>query len=421
MPPKPAAEAADDAVLPLQEWLKLLQSHGVPMRTAMVLASKVYACAMVPTDGRYTSHNTKAKLGALGANGAELATALPDKDARKIVLGALKGIGSGKAYTAKRKRDDDLLHGLDPRPEPVPASFDFHEILDPERLLDVSVTVNRAPVKTAWAYAVARRRGFDAQEALSIAHVYVHIGSLKHALALGNVLNAQEAREAEDEIRELPGEENYRRDERQDWRKKRRGELEPVVSVSSGQPWVGLMRQKIPVIERPDGTWRAIQKGVPVEPSVAFLYITRALKDHTGAVLGAMRLVAESYEPDELDVVALHLYSEFKPDVVEWGQRGSVSVAGILEQVKAPVVAVGEGAGSEESTGAAGDAGDAGDAPETKATSNSNSPLSPAPESPPKPPAAAATTAAPPAQTLEEYEAMLDAEDGFDDALLALP
>lgn len=68
---------------------------------------------------------------------------------------------------------------------------------------------------------------------------------MKHALVLGNVLNAQETREAEEEIRELPGEENYRRpDDREAWRKRRRGEVEPAVSVSSGQPWVGIMRAK---------------------------------------------------------------------------------------------------------------------------------------------------------------------------------
>ncbi|WOO77860.1 uncharacterized protein LOC62_01G001418 [Vanrija pseudolonga] len=396
MPPKSTAVADDaDAALPLQEWLKLLQSHGVPMRTAMVLASKVYK-----------THGSKGKLAKLGDK--ELAAAVPDKDQRKVVFGALNGIGSGKAHTPKRKRDDDLLRGLDPVPVPVPASFDFHEILDPERLLDVSVTVNRAPIKTAWAYAVARRRGFDAQEALSIAHVYVHISSLKHALVLGNVLNAAETREAEEEIRELPGEENYRRpDDREAWRKRRRGEAEPAVSVSSGQPWVGIMRAKIPVIERPDGTWRAIQKGVSVEPSVAYLYITRALKDHTGAVLGAMQLVAESYEPDELDVVALHLYNEFKPDVVEWGQRGSVSVASILEQVKGPVE-VGE-VGEEGKKAEV-------DAPAVQhEPAPEDSPLSAAPDSPPPktaPPAAVAVDT-----SLEEYD-----EDGFDDAaLLALP
>lgn len=42
------------------------------------------------------------------------------------------------------------------------------------------------------------------------------------------------------------------------------------------------------------------------------MYITRALKTFAPHVLGAMQLVAESYEPQELDRAGLHLY-------VSWG------------------------------------------------------------------------------------------------------
>ena len=113
----------------------------------------------------------------------------------------------------------------------------FH-ILTYQALLAVSVTVNRAPIKTAWAYCVARRLGFDVEESLSLAHVYVHIGSLKHALSLGNILNAQETRDAENEIRELPGESDYHVPG-----KRKREEVEEK-KVGSSQPWVGLLRSK---------------------------------------------------------------------------------------------------------------------------------------------------------------------------------
>jgi hypothetical protein len=116
------------------------------------------------------------------------------------------------------------------------------------------MTVNRAPVKTAWAYVVATRLGFDVQEALSIAHVHVHISSMKHALMLGNILNKEETREAEAEIRELPGDEKWLKKDREreggrmDWRKGkgkgRRGEKEEVKSIGSSQPWVGIMRAR---------------------------------------------------------------------------------------------------------------------------------------------------------------------------------
>lgn len=105
------------------------------------------------------------------------------------------------------------------------------------------MTVNRAPVKTAWAYSVARRRGFDVEESLSLAHVYVHIGSLKHALALGNILDAEQTKDAEEEIRELPGEADYRRPYSSP-QKKRRGEVVEK-AVGSSQPWVGLLKSKL--------------------------------------------------------------------------------------------------------------------------------------------------------------------------------
>lgn len=42
MPPKTKdlASIPNDAVLGLQDWLKLLSSHGVTMRTGMALAAK---------------------------------------------------------------------------------------------------------------------------------------------------------------------------------------------------------------------------------------------------------------------------------------------------------------------------------------------------------------------------------------------
>lgn len=111
--------------------------------------------------------------------------------------------------------------------------------------------MNRAPVKTAWAYVVATRLGFDRQEALSIAHVHVHISSMKHAVMLGNILNKEETREAEAEIRELPGDEQWgkkkERPGKERWKgmgRGRKGEKEEVKSIGSSQPWVGIMRSK---------------------------------------------------------------------------------------------------------------------------------------------------------------------------------
>ena len=105
-------------------------------------------------------------------------------------------------------------------------------------------------MKTAWAYVVATRLGFDTQESLSIAHVHVHISSMKHALMLGNILNPEETKEAEAEIRELPGDEKWGKKklvgrDRDGWRKRGKGnEKEEVKSIGSSQPWVGIMKSR---------------------------------------------------------------------------------------------------------------------------------------------------------------------------------
>ncbi len=101
------------------------------------------------------------------------------------------------------------------------------------------------------------KMGFDIQESLSIAHVYVHLSSLKHALRLGNILNKEETKEAEDELAELPGEENgwlARKKEREQGGKGKgkgrsgwgrdKGRSEEDAVIGSSQPWVGILRAR---------------------------------------------------------------------------------------------------------------------------------------------------------------------------------
>jgi hypothetical protein len=114
-------------------------------------------------------------------------------------------------------------------------------------LIPVSITTNRAPVKTAWAFVVCERLGFDRQEALSLAHVFVHFSSLKHALMLGNILNKQETKEAEEEMAELPdGAKWIKKKPETTWNRKKRSreDEKDAEAMQSSQPWVGLLRAK---------------------------------------------------------------------------------------------------------------------------------------------------------------------------------
>jgi len=46
--------------------------------------------------------------------------------------------------------------------------------------------------------------------------------------------------------------------------------------------------------------------------------------------MGALRLLAESYTPEELNGKAWTLYAQFRPEVNEWGKRSEISCRKIL-------------------------------------------------------------------------------------------
>ncbi|OWZ77809.1 hypothetical protein C365_03564 [Cryptococcus neoformans Bt85] len=314
--PSPAAK------LSLQEWLKILSSRGVDMRVAMGLAAKIYK-----------THSTIDLLSKMTP--AKVAGLIDDKETRKVINNAIKGLASGEPIRKKRGRDSDLLQPLkeDETEEDTPIDINFQFMTERGQLQGIRVITNRAPVKTAWAYSICMRLGFTHLESLSFAQAYVHINSLKHALMLGNILGEEETREAQRELEDLPD------GEQGSWSKKRgrkpgKDQVTATVAVRSSQPWVGILGSKVPIIERSGGTCRAIQKGVSVRPSQAYLYIEKNFKDYTPHVMGAFKLIADSYEPEELNRIGLHMYNEFKPDVVEWGQRGALELDKVLEFIK---------------------------------------------------------------------------------------
>ena len=59
------------------------------------------------------------------------------------------------------------------------------------------------------------------------------------------------------------------------------------------------------------------------------------MKQTTPYILGAMRLLAESYEPEELNQKGFSLYCDFRPDIEPgksgWGKRGKVPCEAILK------------------------------------------------------------------------------------------
>jgi len=142
-----------------------------------------------------------------------------------------------------------------------------------------------------------------------------------------------------------------------------------------------------------------------------------------------MRLVANSYDPEELNLIGMGLYvsdfksnlttqtayrqNEFKPDVVEWGQKGILQCSRILDQAKGPVTDQIEGPPEDLDVGptrppikpvmSGGDVG--------LEEEEIGSPLSDLPDLDPESKRAKVEEAG---MSLEEYEAMLDAEDAED-------
>lgn len=111
---------------------------------------------------------------------------------------------------------------------------------------------------TAWAFIILEKMGFDRIEALSLASVFTSITSTQHALNLGNIYNEAQTKDAKLELAQLPGRDAKRR--------RANGEQEEEESGGNAQPWVGVMRRRLPVIQLHDGTWRGLTKGMAVEP-----------------------------------------------------------------------------------------------------------------------------------------------------------
>ncbi|KAF5387763.1 hypothetical protein D9615_000477 [Tricholomella constricta] len=308
--------------IPLPKFLKLLTDNSVPVQKAMALSAKIYK-----------AYNTPAKLSQL--DDAKLLTAgVDNKDDRKIFLAALcesgylpkdarkklqkaeePSVASGPSassstmnavqavttpFKRKRKRTEDVNDLLPTGPLDEAASYgslDFGEILDQEVLKIKSTVVNRAPLMTAWATIVAERLGFRREEALSIASVYTEMNAVTKGVSLGIYESGKE-----------------------------RG-MEAVKGGS--QSYIEFMGRR-PLYQTQGQQWRALSNGTPVKPSVAFSYISRAFRHTTPHVIGALKLLANSFATEEVNRLAWGLYAEFRPAVDQWGGRSEVKCSTIL-------------------------------------------------------------------------------------------
>lgn len=86
-----------------------------------------------------------------------------------------------------------------------------------------------------------------------------------------------------------------------------------------------------PLYQTQTKQWRALSNGSPVKPSTAFSYISRAFRQTTPHVIGALKLLADSFPSQEINALAWSLYAEFRPAVDQWGKRSEVKCSTILD------------------------------------------------------------------------------------------
>jgi hypothetical protein len=109
-------------------------------------------------------------------------------------------------------------------------------------------------------------------------------------------------------------------------------ELDALIYKSGSDP----LRR--PLFKTQNSQWRALSNGTVVQPSTAFSYISRALRQTTPHIIGALRLLAESFTPQEINAKGWGLYAEFRPEVQGWGDRAEVKCETILGLRKATSV-----------------------------------------------------------------------------------
>ncbi|TFY64277.1 hypothetical protein EVG20_g5997 [Dentipellis fragilis] len=315
--------AADAQKLCLPAFLQLLTSNKLPMKRAMAIAGKIYKEFNTP---ERLGQLTDAKLTSLG---------VADKEDRKLVLSAIgkAGYREGVIATVKEKerKKRKASGGQDTEQASKPGQSsqakstapapkrrrkqnvnDGRNELLPDKPADEGTTFGSLDFEELRdEQAIAERLGFEREEALSISSVYTEMNAIAKGVSLGIY----------------------------DEGKGKNIEAQP----HGDQPYVDIMGRRVPLYQTAAGSWRALAVSKPAPAGSAYSYITRSLRQTTPAVIGAMRLLAESYNTaEELNRLGWALYTDFRPEVSEWGKKGEVRCEKILSLRKRQAVKAGD-------------------------------------------------------------------------------
>jgi hypothetical protein len=169
--------------------------------------------------------------------------------------------------------------------------------------------VNRAPVLTLWAAIVAERLGHPRDTALSLASYVAGTAARAKARRLGIADDSDEAR------------------------------TKAEGRATKKRETVRLLGRDIVLAHDEDGVVLADGGDGKPQPSAPVrTYVKKAFGKRLAEVEAAMRELAASLEPDELNRVGFHLYERFRPevpaDVRGWGAKGELDLGKVREAAR---------------------------------------------------------------------------------------
>jgi hypothetical protein len=138
------------------------------------------------------------------------------------------------------------------------------------------IRINRAPVLTLWVAVVAERLGYDADAAITLGRVVAGTSARIKAQAIG-----PESKKGSEDMREVARCEEARR-------------------ARAIHRTVHLLGRGIAVVDGPGGL-RAAEDGKPASARSARACVEKAFGAHLAVVKAAMRRLAESLPPEELN------------------------------------------------------------------------------------------------------------------------
>jgi hypothetical protein len=163
------------------------------------------------------------------------------------------------------------------------------------------IKINRAPVLTLWAAVVAERLGYDEETALTLGKAVAGL----NAQSKGRRLGIYEEKTAE------------KRDEEK--KKEKPAKFEFIEIVGRG----------VPTVKTHQGL-RAAIKGEQIDPQIVTKYLQQKFGDDLDEARAAMRKLAKSYTPQQLESNAYDLYEKFRPEIPAgkkgWGAKGDLDL-----------------------------------------------------------------------------------------------